>query len=451
MRIRICGTNHREAPVEVRERLSLPDADFQPTLRRLHELPGVREVVLVSTCNRVEVFWVDEGSGDDAMSSEMARWSGLTLGELEPHLITGCDDEAVRHLFRVCGSLDSMVLGESQILGQVKDAYRAACDSDTVGPLLHRLFHKAFAAAKRIRSETDVGASTLSVARASVDMAGAVFEDLSSKSVLLLGAGEMAELALRGFRDRGCRDLWVSNRTLSRAAEVAGPLEAAVLPWGRRTEFLAHGDIVVASTGAREPVITRKDVKAVRRKRRGRPLLLVDISVPRNLDPGIDRLDNVYLFDIDDLAQVVQAGQESRRTEAAKAERIVAEEVTAFSRVMSQVQVSPLLRALSQKVGRDGRQEVERTLSRLAPLLSGMSENERRQVGEALDRMVAAMGKRFLHDPLRRIKRLGEAGEVERIEEAAELLGVQATLMDVGDAAERSGEFPDDRKAGGSG
>ncbi len=444
MRIRLCGTNHREAPVEVRERLALSDADFQPALRRLHGLPGVREVVLVSTCNRVEVIWVDDGQAEDAVAAEMGRWSGLAPAELEPHLVRAIDDEAVRHLFRVCGSLDSMVLGESQILGQVKDAYRAACECETVGPLLHRLFHKAFAAAKRIRSETDVGASTLSVARAAVDMAGAVFEDLSSKAVLLLGAGEMAELALRGFRDQGCRDLWVSNRTLSRAAEVAGPLEAAVLPWGRRAEFLAHGDIVVASTGAREPVLTRRDVKAVRRKRRGRPLLLVDISVPRNLDPGIDRLDNVYLFDIDDLAQVVQAGQEARRAEASKAERIVAEEVAAFSRVLSQVQVSPLLRALTQKVGRDGRQEVERTLSRLAPLLSDLDEGERRQVAEALDRMVQAVGKRFLHDPLRRIKRLGEAGELERLEQAADLLGIEATLVDMGDV-----ERP--RKVGGDG
>ena len=438
MRIRLCGTNHRQAPVEVRERLALAEADFQPTLRRLHELPGVREVVLVSTCNRVELVWVDEGADDDVMAAQMARWSGLTPAELSPHLLSACDDAAVRHLYRVCGSLDSMVLGESQILGQVKDAYRAACDCGTVGPLLHRLFHKAFATAKRIRSETDVGANTLSVARAAVDMAGAVFEDLSSKAVLLLGAGEMAELALRGFQDQGCRDLWVSNRTLARAAEVAGPLEAAVLPWSRRAEFLSSGDIVVASTGAREPVITRRDVKAVRRARRGRPLLLVDISVPRNLDPAIDSLDNVYLFDIDDLAQVVQAGHEARRVEAAKAEQIVDQEVDAFSRVMSQVQVSPLLRALSQKVGRDGRQEVERTLARLEPLLDGMDAEARAKLAGALERMVSAVGKRFLHHPLRRIKELGEAGELDRIEEAATLLGIQAPLMAVGDAEERS-------------
>ena len=447
MRIRLCGTSHRQAPVEVRERLALPEADLGPTLRRLHELPGVREVVLVSTCNRVEVVWVDEGAEPGAVATEMARWSSLTLAELEPHLLSGVDDEAVRHLYRVCGSLDSMVLGESQILGQVKDAYRLACDCGTVGPLLHRLFHKAFATAKRIRSETDVGASTLSVARAAVDMADAVFEDLRTKAVLLLGAGEMAELALRGFRDKGCRDLWVSNRTLSRAAEVAGPIDAAVLPWSRRAEFLATGDIVVASTGAREPVITRRDVKAVRRARRGRPLLLVDISVPRNLDPAIDSLDNVYLFDIDDLAQVVQSGHEARKIEATKAETIVGEEVASFSRVMSQVQVSPLLRALTQKVGQDGRQEVERTMSRLAPLLGGLDTAERSQLATALDRMVSAVGKRFMHHPLRRLKELGEAGELDRIEEAASLLGIQASLLPVGEVEE-----PTDRSgSGGSG
>jgi glutamyl-tRNA reductase len=449
MRIRLCGTNHRRAPVDVRERLALPYEELAPALHRLHALDGVREVVLVSTCNRVEVIWVEDGGDEGQVEAELCAWSGLPLARLEQHLDQAVDDGAVRHLFRVCSSLDSMVLGESQILGQVKDAYRLASDSETVGPILHRLFHKAFAVAKRVRSETEVGSSTLSVARAAVDMAGAVFEDLRSKTILLLGAGEMAELALRGFRDKGCRDLWVANRTLERAAEVAGPLEAAVMPWNRRVEFLASADIVVASTGARSAVLTRADVKSVRRKRKGRPLLLIDISVPRNLDAAINELDSTYLFDIDDLGRVVQSGKEARRREADKAEALVGEEVAAFSRILSRVHVSPLLRALNQRVGTDASQEVARTMARLAPRLKELGPDGLGEVEQALQRMATALGKRFLHHPMARIKGLGEQGEIDRLDEAASLLGVKATLLSVREIEEPAAERP--REVGDTG
>lgn len=431
MRIRLVGTSHHHAPVEVRERLAMIGQELGPALLALHELPGVREIVVISTCNRFEVAWVDEGARPGSIEEILAARSGVPTDVLDPYLRSMADDDAIRHLFRVCASLDSMVLGESQVLGQVKDAYRAASEAGTVGPLLHRLFHKAFATAKRIRSETGIGASSLSIARAAVDCAFGVFEDLAGKSVLLLGAGEMAELALRAFRDRGCRDLWVSGRTLERAAAIAGPLEAAVVPWARRVEFLATADIVVASTGATEPVISRQDVRSVQKARRGRPLLLVDISVPRNLDPSIHGIDSVYLFDIDDLSRVVAEGQEARKREAVEAEGIVADEVAGFSRVLSQVHVSPLLRALHQKTGRDARTEVERTLGKLARVLEPLGDGGRAEVEQALERMAGAIAKRFLHDPIQRIRALGEAGDVDRIQSAADLLGLEATLLSV--------------------
>lgn len=436
MRVRLVGTSYRVAPVEVRERLSLPDDQVATVMRELHELPGVREVVLISTCNRVEVLTVQVRTPPGAVEAAMARWSGLSPARLDEHLYSYDDSDAARHLFRVCSSLDSMVLGESQILGQVKEAYRVAADVGTVGPVLHRLLHKGFAVAKRIRTETEIGASTLSVARAAVDMAGAVFEDLHRHPVLLLGAGEMAELALRGFSDRGCRDLWVANRTMSRAADVAGPLNAAVLPWNRRVEFLATADIVVASTGARQPILSRADVRSVRRARRGRPLLLIDISVPRNLDSAINDLDSVYLFDIDDLGRAVESGREARQREAAHAEEIVAEDVDAFARVLARVHVAPLLRAVGQRVTREGHQEAERTLAGLRPTLDGLDPAVRAEVSEALERMAAAIAKRYLHFPMARIKELGETGDVDLLDHAAALLGVEATLLSVRELAD---------------
>ena len=436
MRLKLVGTSYKVAPVEVRERLSLPDDRMTAVMQELHAQPGIREVVLVSTCNRVEVLTVQVRAEPGIVEAALSDWSGLPSARLDEHLYAYDDAEAVQHLFRVCSSLDSMVLGESQILGQVKEAYRVAAEVGTVGPVLHRLLHKGFAVAKRVRTETDIGASTLSVARAAVDMAGAVFEDLHRHPVLLLGAGEMAELALRGFSDRGCRDLYVANRTMSRAADVAGPLNASVLPWSRRVEFLKKADIVVASTGAREPILNRADVKSVRRARKGRPLLLIDISVPRNLDPAINDLDSVYLFDIDDLGRVVESGREARQREASLAEGLVKEETDAFGRVLARVHVAPLLRAVGQRVAREGHQEAERTLAGLRPVLDGLPGDAQEQIAVALERMAGAIAKRYLHHPMSRIKELGETGEIDLLDHAAALLGVQATLLSVRELAD---------------
>lgn len=431
MRIRLVGTNHRRAPVQLREQLALPEDELPAVLAEMAGLPGIREVVLVSTCNRLEVIYVEAQPASGLIEGVLARRSGVSPDRIDSVVYRHADADAVRHLFRVCASLDSMVLGESQILGQVKDAYRQASDAGTVGAILHRLFHKAFASAKRVRTETDIGASTLSVARAAVDLADAVFDDLSKHPVLMLGAGEMGELVLRGFREKGCRDLWVANRTMERAAEVAGPIQAAVLPWARRHEFLETADIVVASTGARHPVVTKADVAAVRRARRGRPLLLIDISVPRNLEATITDLDSVYLFDIDDLGRVVESGRDSRQKEATLAEALVHEEAAAFERVLAQVHVAPLLRALGQRMGRDGRQEVERTLAILGPVLDEVPPQARDAIEEALGRMAQAIGKRYLHHPMGAIKALGERGEVDLIDAAARLLGVEVSLLSV--------------------
>lgn len=436
MKIRLFSANHRTAPVELRERLALPDDALPRTLATLRAVPGVGEAVLLSTCNRVELCVVEDGACVEDLEAVLGRAAGLSASQLSPHLQRLEDEAAVRHVFRVASSLDSMVLGEPQINGQVKEAYRRATDEGSVGPLLHKLFHKAFAVAKRVRTETAVGASAVSVASAAVDLAGRIFDELPQRPVLLLGAGEMGELALKGFRSRGCRDLWIANRTLERAAELAAGYDAAVLPWSRRVEFLTTADVVLCSTGATEPVLTRDDVARARRARRGRPLFLIDISVPRNLDPAIRKLDPVYLFDVDDLGRAIDEGHESRRAEAERAERIVDGEVTSFGRVLAQVHTAPLLRAINLKVREAVDTEIERTLGNLGGAIGDLPTGDQQRVRKQIESMGAALAKRLLHDPIAEVRRLGEAGDVDALGAAAKVLGVEATLLSVrqGDA-----------------
>lgn len=439
MRLRLVGTSFRTAPVEVRERLAVKRGDLAPLLEQVCARDGVREALLVSTCNRVELVYVEDGADHEEIAASMLERGGLERTRVDELLYQHADEAAISHLFRVAASLDSMILGESQITGQVKEAYRLAVDAGTVGPLLHRLMRKTFSVAKRVRTETKVGAATLSVANAAVEMATRIFEDLAKHSILMLGAGEMGELALKGFAARGAKDLWVSNRTLETAAEVAAPLGAGVLPWERRVDFLRRADIVVCSTGANDPVLFKADLAPLRRARRGRPLFLVDISVPRNLDPALQDLPWVYMFDIDDLSQVVDANAEARAREARKAEEIVAAEVTAFGRVLSQVHVAPLLRALNRKVGAEVERELERTLGGLSGILGQLPEDQQRKIAKSVTKMAQTLGKRVLHNPIGRIKTLGREGDIDGLEEVARVFGVEALLLEVrdGDRAAR--------------
>ena len=244
----------------------------------------------------------------------------------------------------------------------------------------------------------------------------------------------MAELALKSFQSKGARRVWVSNRTLERATDVAVPLGAGVVPWEERVTFLSEVDVVLCSTGGQHPVLTKEDVQTVRKTRRGRPLVLVDISVPRNLDPCIHELPGVYQFDIDDLADAVHDNKQSRAREAEAAQLLIDEEVEVFARVLSLVHVSPLLKSIHQKVARDARREIERTQQNLRDVLESIDEDARRRVVQALERMAGALSKRFLHHPLDRLKVLGELGERDRLVEAAELFGVEATLLMVRDS-----------------
>ncbi len=430
MRLRLLGTSFRRAPVELRERLTVGAP--VGAAATLVDLPGVAEGVVISTCNRFEVVVVEVSrDGEDLLLPAVAGWAGLEPHELESVAYDLRDEAAAQHLFRVTASLDSMILGESQITGQVKESYRVAAEAGACGRLLHKVFQRAFAVAKRVRTETDLGAGTVSVAGAAVDLTRRIYDDLARHSVLLLGAGEMAEVALRTFAARGAGELWVSNRTLRRAVELAETVGAGVLPWERRHEFLAQADIVLAATGATSPVIHRRHVTAVRRARRGRPLVLIDISVPRNLDAALHDEEGVYLYDIDDLGRSADLGREKREAEAAVAETIIAREVEGLARVLAQVHVAPLVKLMHTKVAGDVDREVARTLSALGSTIEPLGPAGEAAVEAALRRMAGSLGKRFLHDPIQRVKALGADGELDRLADVADLLGIASTLLTV--------------------
>jgi len=289
------------------------------------------------------------------------------------------------------------------------------------------------------------------VAGAAVDLTRRIFDDLSRRTVLLLGAGEMAEVALRAFTARGATRVWIANRTLRRAVDLADTVGAGVLPWERRHDFLAQADIVLAATGATSPVIRRRDVTAVRRARKGRPLVLIDISVPRNLDASLHSEGGVYLYDIDDLGRFADLGRARREEQAALARAIIDAEVPGLARILSEVHVAPLLQSMHVKVGEDVEREVARTLSGLRPVLERLDDSGRTALEGALRRMASALGKRFLEHPIRRVKALGADGELERLGDAAAVLGVESTLLSVreGEAAASDLAAPDDVAEGG--
>ena len=296
------------------------------------------------------------------------------------------------HLFTVAASLDSLIVGEAQILGQIKEAYRYASSLHCTGPLLNRLLHKTFSVAKRIRTETGIGSSAVSISSAAVELARKIFGDLRDKRVLLVGAGEMAELAAQHLVGQGALSVTVANRTLSRAVDLAKRFDGHAVSFEELVPQLEHADIIISSTGAPNIILEKEQVKPVMRTRRNKPLFFIDIAVPRDLDPGLNDLENVYLYDIDDLSQVVEMNRSERDREAKKAERIVEEETIKFQRWQEGMALTPTILELRGKADEICRQELEKTLGRMANLTAG----ER----QSFEKMAAAITAKILHDPL---------------------------------------------------
>lgn len=392
MRLVLIGLNHQTAPVEIREGLQLACEGGEGWFAELARLPEVREALYLATCNRVEVLArVTDGEETvAALQAFICRHVAMPRERLSACLYVHRDGEAVRHFFRVAASLDSLVVGEPQILGQVKAAYRRAVDHRATGVLINRLVHQAFRVAKRVRTETGIADSAVSISYAAVQLAKKIFGDLAGKTILLIGAGEMAELAARHLLGQGVGRIVVTNRTETRAAALAEQFRGTAVPFESFPAILPEADIVITSTGAPGFVVGAPMVAEALRRRRNRLLFLIDIAVPRDIDPAAGEIENVFLYNIDHLQGVVDANRERRGGEAQKAEAIVAAEVAAFESWFNALEVVPTIVALREKL-----EGIQRAELAKAAWLARLPEAERGRV-EAL---TAAILNKILHDP----------------------------------------------------
>ena len=402
------GLSHRTAPIELRERLALHPGQIPALLKQLRERELGSEAVLLSTCNRVELYTVP---GPKASTDALARWM-LEIGGLSPrsamkHLYRYKEQDALRHLFRVISSLDSMVVGEPQIVAQVKEAYRIAVEAKTTGPVLHRVMDSALTVAKKIRSETDIAREAVSIGRAGVELARQVLGDLSRCSALLIGAGAHGKLVAQNLCGYGLSELVITNRTFARASNLAATFGAAAVPMSDMERYLERVDIVLTSTGAGRTLISKKVLTTVMRRRRYRPMVLIDLSVPRVIDPGINDIDSAFRFDVDDLVQVADRGKKKRQDAAAAAEEIISREAMRFWRTVLGETYNPLIGRIPRQADRIRRAELERAdavLQRLSPV-------DRK----AIDAMTKAIVKKILHRPVSHARRLALEGDSENL------------------------------------
>lgn len=403
MRLLLVGTSYQRAPVELRELLAYDRDLRREALERLAE--GGAEAAVLSTCNRTEVYAVadDTAALEERIYGELAALSGLSHSELAPALYTVADEAAALHLFRVAAGLDSMVPGEAQILGQVREAYNGAREARTTGAVLHRLFRQALRVGKRVRTETAIGENPASVSSAAAELAERVFEELAGRRILLLGAGKVADLTAANLISRGVGEIVVANRSPERADALARRFGGRAVGLDAVEEELERADVVVASTSSQGVVLSAQQVERAMRRRRGLPVFFIDVAVPRDLDPAINELEGCYLYDIDDLERVVAESVAGRREEAVRAEAIVSEEADGFRAWQLSLDVVPAIASLRAKAESIRRAELERVESRLASL----SPSQRRAV-EALTSQIVA---KLLHQPTVRMKEAAAAAD----------------------------------------
>ena len=437
MDIIVVGLSHKTAPVEVREKLAVPESRLGEALCRLCAYPGIKEGILLSTCNRAEVYAVvDQVEEGYARVQEFLADTHLSLSseQLTPHLYWYTGDHAIGHLFRVAASLDSMVVGEAQILGQLKDAYEVALAHKASGVILNKLVKKAISVAKRVRTETRIAETAVSVSYAAVELAKKIFSDLSEKTVLLVGAGEMAKLAARHLIRNGVRRVLITTRDSHSAVELAKRFDGVPVPFDEFHRELAEADIVLCSTGSSHYLIRSEDVQRAVRQRMNRPIFLIDISVPRNIDPVVKDIDNAFLFDIDDLEMRIEHNREERRREAGRAEQLIEQEVDVILHWLKSLEVTPTILALRRRAEEIKQVELEKSLGRLGHL-----SPEERGVVEGL---ATAIVNKLLHGSLvtlkaeadsaggslfveaaRRFFNLGDASAAERVTDPGRSIG----------------------------
>lgn len=396
----LIGINHKTASVELRECIAFSREESVTALQTLFRQACIDEVILFSTCNRVELLFVTPNTSEAITETKkfIAEANNLPIERFEDSLYIHLNDEAVRHIFRVASSLDSMVIGEPQILGQIKEAYRSATDLKTSGVILNRLLHRTFSVAKRIRSETGIGDRAVSISYAAVELGKKIFGSLEEKKILLIGAGEMAELAVEHLIRNKVGEIFVANRTFETGVELAKQFNGKAIRFEEIAESLKFVDIIISSTGSPDFVVTRKTVKSVIRSRRNRPLFFIDIAVPRDIDPEVNWLTNSYVYDIDDLKGVIDENIEDRQREAIKGERIIDESVIGFKNWYLSLEVVPTIVALRSKLESIVQNEVRKTLknSQMPP-----------QGSESIKKMTDAIINKVLHGPTIFLKKSG--------------------------------------------
>ncbi|OGP76920.1 MAG: glutamyl-tRNA reductase [Deltaproteobacteria bacterium RBG_16_64_85] len=431
----IVGLNHRTAPVEIRERLAFPADTIGHSLRGLVEREEIVEGIILSTCNRVEVCVLAGGEsykGATAVKEFLSATHGIARDELNGYLYHYEGEEAVKHLFRVSSSLDSMVLGEPQILGQVKDAYGYAAEFRTIGPILDKFYTKAFSVAKRVRTETKVASSAVSVSYAAVELAKKIFGNLKDKTAMLIGAGEMCELAARHLLSAGVKRILVTNRTFERAVKLAGEFDGMPVRFDELLSHLKMADIILSSTGAPHFILKKEDVEEVLRIRKNRPMFFIDMAVPRDIDPDANQIDNVYVYDIDDLNNVIETNLEERQKEAARAEEIVSAEVRNFLRWLEAQQVTPTIVMLRRKFEEVKNAEVAKAIAMLGP--------EDPKTKKVVESLATSILNKVLHPPITALKKDVDGRDV------TELVATVRELFDLPENDEPSPPSTEARK-----
>lgn len=411
----VLGLNHRTAPVEVRERVAFATEQLPAALAALRQQPGVREALILSTCNRSELYCVQDRPDPESLLQWWSLWCRLPLTDLRGSCYRQQQQAAVRHLFRVACSLDSLVLGEPQILGQLKTAYQAALDAMSTGPMLDRLLPHAFRVAKRVRTDTAIGASAVSVAFAAVSLAKQIFADLRQRTALLLGAGEMIELAARHLHEQQLGRLIIANRTVERAHALAARFHGYAITLEEINAHLAEADIIIASTASQVPLLYRDQVARALKARRYRPLFLVDIAVPRNIDPAVGELADAYLYTVDDLHQVIETNLRSRQEAARQAEEIIEASIEEFSRwqrTLDAVEAICLYRAQAGRLRDDTLQKAQNLLAR------GKSPQE------VLQFLAHTLTNKLTHAPSANLRQAAAEGRADFLRAARELLNL---------------------------
>lgn len=417
-KIYLVGLNHRTAGVEIRERFALSDHLSYENWGITHPEASehLQEALILSTCNRVEILGIGDAHIPELILESWAKTKGFRVEDLRPYTYVHQDKEAITHLFKVASSLDSMILGEPQILGQLKDAYRKAVDAKAGKTIVNRLLHKSFSVAKKVRSQTGVASNAVSISYAAVELAKRIFDDMNQYQAMLIGAGEMAELAASHLLQAGIKHIYVVNRTPARAQDLARKFNGTALPYEQLLQGLTQVDIVISSTGAPDPILKLQDLTPILQQRKNKPMFFIDIAVPRDIDPSINSLDNVYLYDIDDLREVVEENLATRREEATKAMHIVDAEVEEFTAWMESLALQPTIMYLRNTLNSLANDELERTLKRL--------KNQDPVLKESLEAMLASLINKISHHPISYLKNEHDLTDTRRIATIRRVFGL---------------------------